>query len=283
MQRRHFLAASVLSLVGFIPRILQASAPDIVLASVYRPGIDPAPYWISEKLDGVRAIWVGKELRFRSGNIVEAPRWFTDGLPPTPLDGELWLGRASFDRVSATVRKSPPDDAAWRAVRYMVFELPGAGGSFTERIAEIRRIVAASASAAPWLRQVEQFRVTDAGALTRKLDEVVAAGGEGLVLHLADAPYVAGRTEILLKLKPLLDAEAKVVAHLPGKGRHAGRMGALLVEMPDGRRFRIGTGFTDAQREAPPPVGSIVTYRYRDLTSRGLPRFASFQRVHQRF
>jgi DNA ligase-1 len=283
MQRRHFLATSLLGLVGFIPDILQASAPDIVLASVYRAGIDPAPYWISEKLDGVRAIWDGKVLRFRSGNIVETPRWFTDGLPPTPLDGELWMGRASFDRLSATVRKSPPDEEAWKHVRYMIFELPGARGSFTERIVQMRRIVSAASTKAPWLQQVEQFRIGDAVTLMRRLQDVVAAGGEGLVLHLADAPYLTGRSDVLLKLKPFEDAEATVVGHLPGKGRNAGRMGSLLVEMPDGRRFRIGTGFTDAQRETPPAIGSVVTYRYRDLTSTGLPRFASFLRIRDAY
>jgi DNA ligase-1 len=283
MQRRHFLEASLFGLAGLIPGIARAGLPDIALPSVYRPGIDPAPYWISEKLDGVRATWDGGVLRFRSGRVVEAPRWFIDGLPPTPLDGELWIGRASFDRLSATVRKSPPEDEAWKQVRYMIFELPGAPGSFTERIAQTRRIVDAASAGAPWLRQVEQFRVADDAALMRRLKEVARSGGEGLVLHLAGAPYVTGRTDVLLKLKPVEDAEATVVAHLPGKGRNAGRMGALLVEAPDGRRFRIGTGFTDAQREAPPPVGSVVTYRYRDLTGSGLPRFASFLRTHEGF
>ena len=66
-------------------------------------------------------------------------------------------------------------------------------------------------------------------------------------------------------------------------GKFAGKLGALLVEMPDGRRFRIGTGFSDVQRAVPPPLGSIVTYRYRGMTARGLPRFASFLRIREAF
>jgi len=85
--------------------------------------------------------------------------------------------------------------------------------------------------------------------------------------------------DALRKLKPMPDEEARVIAHLPGKGRHAGRMGALLLVLPDGQQFALGTGFSDAQRADPPPVGAVVTYRYRDRTPRGLPRFASFLRV----
>ncbi len=70
-----------------------------------------------------------------------------------------------------------------------------------------------------------------------------------------------------------------MVGHLPGKGKHAGRLGALLVEMPTGQRFRLGAGLSDADRANPPPIGSWVTYRFRGTHEGGLPRFASFVRV----
>jgi DNA ligase-1 len=85
----------------------------------------------------------------------------------------------------------------------------------------------------------------------------------------------------LLKLKPQLDAEATVVAHEAGQGKYRGVLGALVVMTPEGRQFRLGTGFTDAMRRHPPAIGSTVTYRYRDLTSTGLPKFASFWRVRE--
>jgi len=255
----------------------EPAPPALLLAEVYREDIDPADYWVSEKLDGVRAYWDGRQLFFRSGHPVLAPAWFTRDFPATPLDGELWLGRGQFERLSGIVRKVAPIDAEWRDVRYMLFELPGGTGSFTERKDRLVRLVADAG--VPWLQTVEQFRIGDRKTLKAKLEAVVAAGGEGLMLHRAGAPYSSGRSDDLLKLKPYLDREARVVAHLPGAGRHAGRLGALLVEDDDGRRFRIGTGFTDAQRDSPPPVGSRVTYRYRGLTAKGLPRFPSFLRV----
>ena len=273
------LTRILLGLCLFGLALIAKAEPALLLAEVYRSGLDPANYLVSEKLDGIRAVWDGRTLRFRSGNEVKAPAWFLAGLPKLPLAGELWAGRGSFERLSAIVRKEVPMDEEWREVRYMIFELPDTPGNFESRAESMKQLVRETGT--PWLQAIEQFRVPNQENLKRKLDEIVSAGGEGLMLHKADAPYLTGRSEALLKLKPYLDAEARVLAHLPGKGRHTGRLGALLVETPDGRRFRLGTGFSDAQREAPPPVGTTVSYRYRALSAKGLPRFASFLRARQ--
>lgn len=258
-------------------------APPLLLANVLGPDVDVTRYLVSEKYDGVRAFWDGKTLRFRSGKTIAAPTWFIEKLPAESLDGELWFARGKFDEVSGIVRKDVPVDDEWRRVNYMIFELPQgeatASLTFTERVKRIEAIVARTKFAP--LKAVPQFRVKDRTALKRELDRVVRAGGEGLMLHLADAPYVTGRSDALLKLKPLLDTEAKVIEHLPGKGKHAGKMGALLMETKEGVRFKLGTGFSDAVRANPPPIGSTVTYTYRDLTKNGKPRFAAFLRVRE--
>ena len=274
------LAALLLGLALAGPlSVAAAEAPAILLANVDRGQVDVSRYLVSEKLDGVRAIWDGQALRFRSGKTINAPEWFVAGLPKQPLDGELWIARGRFERVSGIVRKELPDEAGWREVRYMIFELPGAPGTFAERAEQIRRLV--RQANVPWLFEIRQFFVVDRSILKKRLDEVVRAGGEGLMLHLAVAPYETGRSDVLLKLKPWQDAEAVVVGQRPGKGRHAGRLGALRVRTPEGRVFLLGTGFSDAQRQAPPAIGTTVTYRYRDLTNGGLPRFASFLRVRE--
>jgi DNA ligase-1 len=271
------IAAFLLLCAGFVRA---TDAPALLLAERYQGGIDVSQYWVSEKLDGVRAYWDGRQLRFRSGNPIPAPAWFLAALPAHPLDGELWLGRGCFERLSGIVRRNIPDDAEWRQVRYRVFELPEAPGNFSERIKQLQVLTAGRAH---WLQPAEQFRLADAKALKRKLDEVVKGGGEGLMLHRADAHYETGRSAALLKLTPWQDAEARVVAHLPGKGKYAGMLGALQVQMPDGRRFALGSGFTDAERRNPPLLGTQVTYRYRELTRQGIPRFARFLRVREPF
>ena len=276
------LAAGLLLALPVAAADLPPPAPPLLLAERYQGSIDVSQYWVSEKLDGVRAHWDGRQLRFRSGNPVPAPRWFVEALPAHPLDGELWLGRGTFERLSGLVRREIPDDKEWRQVRYMVFELPQAQGTFTERLVQMRVLI--DQAKVPWLQAAEQFRLADPAndkTLRRKLAEVVRGGGEGLMLHRADALYETGRSAVLLKVTPWLDAEARIVAHLPGKGKFAGMLGALQVETSDGRRFALGGGFSDEQRRHPAPVGTQVTYRYRELTRNGMPRFARFLRVRE--
>ena len=256
-------------------------APAMLLAEIYAADVDVSQYWVSEKFDGVRAQWDGHSLRFRGGGSVPAPAWFTANFPSVPLDGELWIARDRFDALSGTVRKIEPVEAEWRQVRYLVFELPGASGSFSERVVQMRARVAEAR--VPWLQVVEQTRVADRAALMKRLDAVVRAGGEGLMLHRADAPYLTGRSDALLKLKPWQDAEAVVVGHVPGKGKYRGMTGALHMEMPDGKRFRIGSGLSDALRRQPPAIGTRITYRYQHLTTNGLPRSPRYLRVREDF
>jgi len=266
---------TLLALLGFSG--LPARALEPLLARNAPAGVDPQPYLVSEKLDGVRALWDGQALRFRSGRMVAAPAWFLASLPKQPLDGELWAERRGFDALSAAVRRSAPVDAEWRRVRLHAFELPAGEGLFEQRAALLK------AMASDVVVPVEHWRLPSNAALREKLKAVVAAGGEGLMLHRADAPLASGRSDLLLKLKPQADAEAVVVGHEPGKGRFAGQLGALELQTSEGIRFKLGTGFTDAQRRHPPPIGSTVTYRYRDLTPAGKPRFASFLRVAEAF
>ncbi|MFT3955578.1 MAG: DNA ligase [Piscinibacter sp.] len=274
LSRRHWLALAAAG--AALPRPARAALP-LLLALEARDEIDPAGWLVSEKYDGVRAFWDGQRLRFRSGGAVAAPDWFLARLPRMPLDGELWLGRGRFDALSGLVRRNSPVDEGWHELHYMVFELPGAAGSFARRSAELARIAAAARW--PQLQAVEQAPLGSRQALHDRLQAVIRGGGEGLMLHRADAPYVTGRSPALLKLKPQQDADAVVVAHLPGQGRHAGRLGALRVRCDDGTEFQIGTGFSDAERDNPPPLGSTVTYTHRGRTPQGVPRFASYLRV----
>jgi DNA ligase-1 len=251
--------------------------PELMLANRYSSHTPLAEYWVSEKYDGVRGFWTGQQLMTRGGEVVHAPAWFTAGWPDTPMDGELWAGRGQFAHAVSTVRQQAPDDAAWHRMRFMVFDLPAHSGLFTERIDAYQRLV--NGLQQTWVVPVPQWRVASHAELLAQMKNTVKAGGEGLMLHRANAPYRGGRSDDLLKVKPSDDAEARVVAHVPGRGKYAGKLGALMVETPEGLRFKLGTGFTDADRAHPPPVGAVVTYRYRGLNDSGVPRFASYWRV----
>lgn len=279
LPRRHALCSLAALLLAPALRAapVAAAPPALMLAQDAPPDLDPAGYLVSEKLDGVRAFWDGARLRFRGGGLVAAPAWFTATLPPQPLDGELWLGRGGFEATVGTARRARPVDGAWRGLHYALFDLPGDPRPFAQRAAALAAL--AASLRLPFVQAVAQQRLPDAAALAQELAAVVRAGGEGLMLHRADAHWRAGRSAALLKLKPLHDAEGIVVAHLPGRGRHEGRLGALRLRLADGREFRLGTGFSDAERAAPPPIGSRVSFRHEGHTDDGLPRFARFWRV----
>lgn len=278
------LAAAVRFFVLFLLLIntaVQAEAPALLLAKTYNDTVNLNDYWVSEKLDGVRAYWDGNQLISRQGNPFNPPAWFIADFPAYPLDGELWMGRNSFDLVSGIVRRLTPDDESWRNIEYRIFDLPlrDSDLTFDQRLARLRSLI--NQADLPHLQMVKQFKVADETALMKELDRVVELGGEGLMLHRGQSLYRAARSDDLLKLKTYEDAEAVVIAHLPGKGKYQGMMGALLVEIEGKRRFKIGTGFSDEDRADPPAIGVLITYKYFGRTNSGLPRFASFLRVRE--
>ena len=169
------------------PAAWAADAPALLLANVYRPGMPLADYWVSEKYDGVRGYWDGHTLRTRGGETVAAPAWFTAGWPATPMDGELWAGRGRFAHAQSTTRQQQPDDAAWRQMRFMVFDLPAHGGVFDERLAALKTLVASIQH--DWVQAVPQQRVATDAALQALLQRTVRAGGEGLMLHRGASLY----------------------------------------------------------------------------------------------
>ncbi len=253
-----------------------SKAPAILLAHSWTVDVDPTNWWMSEKLDGVRAYWDGQRFISRQGNVYMAPDWFVEGLPTDiHLDGELWLARKAFQRAVSIVRRQDKN-AQWKEITFVVFDAPLHSGVFEERIEFVSTTL--QSLNPPYARMLEQNICTSLEHLRNELARVESLGGEGMMLRKAQSRYERGRSSTLLKVKTFHDAEAKVVEHLPGTGKHKGRLGALSVELPDGKRFSVGTGFSDYEREHPPVVGSIITFRYQELSDAGIPRFPAFVR-----
>ena len=260
----------------------QAQTPEMILAKTLPENVDVRDYWVSEKYDGVRGYWDGKQRQMysRNGTVIALPNDFAAQLPDISLDGELWIGRGQFERVVSVVRDAQPDDSAWKQVKYMVFELPDSQnqyGDFTQRMGRIERIT--QNINAPNIQAVKQWRVRDRAELLRQLDTITQAGGEGLMLHLASAPYQTGRSDALYKLKLRQDAEATIIDYVAGTGKYAGKVGSLRVRTENGREFNVGGGLNDALRAQPPAIGSVITYQFNGLTKKGQPRFPRFLRV----
>ncbi|MBA3832292.1 MAG: DNA ligase [Chthoniobacterales bacterium] len=256
----------------------EKQSPGLLLANVWNPSIDPSGWWMSEKYDGLRGYWDGRKLWSRKGKPIHAPDYFLAELPQdVALDGELWIGRGKFEETISIVLSETPDDR-WKRVHFMVFDAPQAEGTFEKRMQFLQGTLSRENRFA---KVVVQERCLGMEQLLAERDRVVGLGGEGLMLRQPESRYEARRSPTLLKVKPYDDAEATVVGYEAGRGKFAGELGSLHVRTADGKAFSIGTGFTDVQRKSPPPVGTVITYRFRGLTAKGLPRFPSYLRVRR--
>jgi DNA ligase-1 len=253
------------------------SAPALLLAERWDGATDPTGWWLSEKLDGVRAYWDGRHFLSRQGNLYHAPDWFVAGLPNVPLDGELWLDRKMFQRAVSIVRRQDQSDL-WKQISYLVFDAPAIEKGFEARLEFVRDCLREGQP--KYARPHEHAVCTGVDHLRQELARLEALGAEGLMLRRAGSRYEAGRSATLLKVKTFHDAEARVLKHDEGAGRHQGRLGALLVELLNGTTFSVGTGFSDAERDNPPPVGSLITFRYQELSDAGVPRFPTYVGLH---
>ena len=248
----------------------------ILLAKQYHQGIDIKQYWISEKLDGVRARWDGEKLISKNGYTFSVPTWFTHRFTNVVMEGELWMSRNRYEKISSVTSKSIAN-TGWSDIRLMLFDLPEHEGDFTHRYHEMQKLVKSINS--PYLSVIKQFRVTSHIELMTHLQSVVDAGGEGLMLHHQASMYSNGRSENLLKLKLFEDAEAVVIGYKPGKGKFKGLLGSVKVRNDQGKEFSVGSGFNFQQRQNPPALLSRITYKHQGFTKNGVPRFPVFLRV----
>lgn len=244
---------------------------------------DPTGWWISHKLDGIRAYWDGVgSLWSRQGNRFEkAPPEYLALLPEgVPLDGELYLGPGRFNDTVRAVK----GDAGWGELRYVVFDAPPTPSPLTGFFVDgsypfEKRLEYALCM---WHDVVENVRCEGVDHLWSMLREAEAQGLEGLMLRQPGSLYEGKRSRSLLKVKTFHDLEVVVTGTIAGKGKHAGRMGALrcLLES-SGAVVEVGTGFTDAEREQPWCPGTRITIKYQELTPAGVPRFPVYVRVRE--
>jgi len=266
---------------GSLQQSKQHVKPAIQHGVTYKTVSDISQYYVSEKLDGIRGYWNGKQLITRQGNLINSPSWFTLHWPTYPMDGELWIKRDTFQPLLSCVSKNKAEEnkktSCWKNVRFMMFDLPTHSGKFSLRVKKMRTLLTKVTS--PYLAMINQIKFNNMNELDLFFNDIVVAKGEGLMLHFAGAFYKNGRNSALMKLKKNQDAEATVIAHTQGKGKYQGQLGAIQVKTAKGIIFKIGTGFSDKQRANPPQIGTIITFKYNGLTQAGVPRFARFWRI----
>lgn len=278
MRYRLLFFCALLLFCGLLPSSARSEARPGMLPQTYDASCDIAGWLVSEKLDGVRSFWDGTALWSKNGRRLQPPPEFVAQLPAFAVEGELWGGRDSYEKTAAIVLQQQPHDG-WLQLQLAIFDVPAEPGTFIHRIAKAHAWFTTHPS--PYAFVITQTPVRDRSELQQKLQQVRDLGGEGLIVRNPAAMYAAGRSAEVLKVKEYADAEAVVIGHLPGQGQNLGRLGALLVQRPDGTRFKIGSGFSAAERSAPPALGTVITYKHYGFFASGLPRFPSFVRIRQ--
>ncbi|EIN04603.1 hypothetical protein PUNSTDRAFT_92533 [Punctularia strigosozonata HHB-11173 SS5] len=255
--------------------------PELLLANKWdlEKGPDPTGWWMSEKLDGVRTYYdgVANKMYSRLGNAFTPPDWFLDKLPKDiTLDGELFGGRGEFQNTVSIVKTV--NSPHWQGISFQIFDVPSMGEEpFEDRLAFLERTFGENGEKRQaQIEVVKHERAESREHVMSKLEEVERLGGEGLMLRKPGSLYEGRRSSTLLKIKSFYDAEARVVGYVPGKGKYKGMTGALQCVMASGKKFAVGTGMSDKLRQNPPKVGTIVVYRFQELTRDSVPRFPSY-------
>jgi len=282
MLRKIIICFLILSslLVTFAVASDNKEKPQLILLKSYQEhqNIEVKNWYMSEKLDGVRAYWDGHTLYSRSGKKFATPEWFIEGFPEFELDGELWTKRGDFEHIVSIVNRHKAHKG-WNEIRYQIFEVPNAQGDFVQRLDKIKQYLKNNISS--YLAVIPQQNCSGKAHLKSFLAEVELLGGEGIVVRNPAMLYHTGRNSSSLKVKSFQDAECKVTGYKKGKGKFKGLTGALICQMDDKRIVTIGSGLTDKERKKPPAIGTIISYKYNGFTSKGNPRFPVYLRIRK--
>jgi len=227
-----------------------------------KKGKDPTGWWISEKLDGVRAYWNGKKMYFKDGTEMHPPPGFVVDFPPVPLDGELWAGRQNFYEVAKAVKSTEVE--AWRDVKYLVFDTTQSQMKYEERMEFINKYIPANHSN---ISQIDIWRCKSNDDLMYVLAQVEQNGGEGIILRKPQSYYYEQMS--FFKLERYDDDDAMVVENLNDSK-------AMKCRLSNGKEFVLPTPTIDPL----PAPESIITFRYLAMSKQdNIPTCTSLLRI----
>ncbi len=260
----------------FLSVALRAEKPELFLLKNYKQDNNVISWYMSEKLDGVRAFWDGEQLVSRSGRVFSAPRFFTKDFPNFELDGELWSKRGDFSNIVSIVNRKKSHNG-WKNLTYNIFEVPSGDGNLTTRLKKIKQY-----KKSKYIKVINQTQIKSRKELKKFLAYVEKLGGEGVVVRDGSLAYYTGRRKDALKVKSYTDAECEIVGYNKGRGKYEGVVGSFSCRMKDLQVINVGSGLSDDLRAVPPNIGTVVTFKYYGLTSKGKPRFPIFLRIKRK-
>jgi DNA ligase-1 len=276
----------------------------VLLAKNFDDDVNIEGWYASEKWDGYRSVWNGKNFVSRTGKSFDVPDWYCSIMPPSiALDGELWLGRGKFEDCGLLRKKRPTKESdvqkwneEWlkKEVVFNVFDIMNLNVGFEIRMEKLRKLVKDRNKCMkqlninkpnPILAFTEQTKVNKVEAL-KMAKEVIKDGGEGIMLRQPDSLYEANRSKTLYKIKEVDDMEVRIDGYKNGAGKYKGILGSFtcsLINKPD-IKCNV-SGMNDQIRKSyltTHPIGTIITITYNGLTGSGKPRHPRYLRIrHQ--
>lgn len=260
----------------FFALVLYLFSFELQKPMVYDEKKDKIEGWfMSEKLDGIRAYWDGKKLYTKNKNEISAPSFFTKDFPPFELDGELWTKRADFENIQSIVLNKN-SNLAWESITYNIFEVPNIAGDFKARLDFLKNWLEKNPN--NYIKIIPQIVCKDKNHLQSFLKELLNQKAEGIIVKNPNLEYEVGRSKNSLKVKEFFDDEGVVVAYNLNRDSS---FKSLKIRLKDGTIFNLGNGFSKKDRENPPKIGETITFKYYGITKNGKPKFASFLRVRE--
>ena len=260
--------------LSLLSTTLFSSTPKLLLLNTYKDQ-DTTNWVMSEKLDGIRAYWNGKELLSRSGKKIHAPKWFTKDYPKFEIDGELWTKRGDFENISSIVRDKIPSQK-WSEVKHYIFEVPNTKGGLFQRLEKVKPYEN------EYIKILPQVIIKNKEHQKNYFLDIIDNGGEGIVVRDPKSFYINKRTSKALKVKKFKDNECEIIGYTQGKGKYFDKVGAIICQLPNKITFKIGSGMNDKFRNNPPKIGSIITFKYQNMTKYNKPRFPIYLRIREK-
>jgi DNA ligase 1 len=244
-------------------------------AKIYDESIHNINNWyMSEKLDGIRAYWDGENMYTKNGNKIYAPNWFVKNFPKFELDGELWTKRDDFENIQNIVLDNIPS-SKWNEITYNIFEVPNEKGNFSKRLEKLSNYLKIHKN--EYLKIIPQIKCKNKSHLNSYLQELLDKKAEGIIIKNPDLEYFIGRSENILKVKKFYDDEGIVI----GINYKDKKFKSLIIKQKNGVIFNLGGGFSNKQRLNPPKIGDTITFKYYGLTKNNKPKFASFLKIRK--